>query len=72
MICCPYDATKEDTKNDQQSTLWNHPSDFVGQVENCKKRVKQFVRVGMEKQFEQQLLLAGNFDFPQTSCFHCY
>jgi len=26
----------------------------------------------MEKQFEQQLLLAGNFDFTQTSCCHCY
>lgn len=58
MVCCQYNATKEETKNNQQSTLWNHLSDFVGQVENCKERGKQFVRIGMEKQFEQQLLLA--------------
>lgn len=47
MICCPYNATEEETKNNQQSTLWNHPGDFVGQVENCKEREKQFVRTGM-------------------------
>lgn len=72
MVCCPYNATKKNPKNDQQSALWNHSSDFVGQMENCKERRKQFVRNAMEKQFERQLLLAGNFDFMQTSYFHCY
>lgn len=72
MICCPYNATEEETKNNQQSTLWNHPGDFVGQVENCKEREKQFVRTGMKKQSEQQLWLAGSFDFTRTCCFHCY
>lgn len=67
MICCQYNATKENTKDDQQSAFWNHPSDFVGQVENCKETQKQSVRNEMDKQFEQQLkLLAGNFDSTQT------
>lgn len=71
MICCPYNAAKEETENNQQSTFWNHPSDFVGQVENCKERGKHLVRIVTEKQLEQQLSLAGDADFTQTSCVHC-
>lgn len=41
VVCCPYNATEEKTKDNQQSTFWNHTSDFVGQVENCEETQKQ-------------------------------